>query len=131
MLTSAPDTMKRKAPARSMGQYEGGGMWMDDVSTWAGGEGLRGGMPWPSPYFCTQKSSRSWTMGSTAKLYTGGGEGIVHSRVRPSHGSAGAGAPERVVLTTLPRKTRKDSAMVKAPMVATRFQKFQPRSHRR
>src|SRR4030095_3258712 len=76
-------------------QYEGGGMWMDDVSTWAGGAGLRGGVPWPSPYFCTQKSSRSWTTGSTAKLYTGGGERIVHSRVRPSHRSAGGGAAPR------------------------------------
>src|SRR4030095_4164368 len=128
MLTSAPDTMKRKAAARSMGQYEGGGMWMDDVSTWAGGAGLRGGVPWPSPYFCTQKSSRSWTTGSTASWSRGGGEGIVPSRVRPPHGWAGAGAPERVVLTTLARKTRKDRAMVKDPMVATRFQKFQPRS---
>src|SRR4029450_5478572 len=120
--------MKAKDAGRSMGEYEGGGMWMDDVSTWAGGAGLRGGVPWPSPYFCTQKSSRSWTTGSTAEATTGGGKAIVDSRVRPAHGSAGAGAPERVVLTTLARKTRKDRAMVKDPMVATRFQKFQPRS---
>src|SRR6266542_6906165 len=112
MLTSAPDTMKRKAPARSMGQYEGGGMWMDDVSTCAGGEGFRGGVPWPSPYFCTQKSSRSCTTGTTAKLYTGGGDGMVHSSVRPSQGSAGAGAPERVVLYTFQRKTSSDSTMM-------------------
>src|SRR5215470_6081410 len=128
MLTSAPETMKRNAPARRIGQYDGGGMWMDDVSTCAGGVIFRGGVPWPSPYFCTQKSSRSRTMGTTAKLYTGGGEGIVHSSVRPSQGSAGAGAPERAVVTTFHRKTSSESAMVKAPMVATRFQKFQPRS---
>src|SRR6266446_2087452 len=103
-------------------------MWMDAGSTAGAGTRFRGGVPWPSPYFCTQKSSRSCTTGTTAKLYTGGGDGIVHSRVRPSHGSAGAGAPERVVLTTLARKTRKETAMVKAPMVATRFQKFQPKS---
>src|SRR5258705_4837998 len=125
MLTSAPDTMKRKAAARSMGQYEGGGMWMDEVSTWAGGAGLRGGVPWPSPYFCTQKSSRSWTTGSTAKLYTGGGEGMVHSSVRPSHGSAGAGEPELVVLTPLPRKTTKERALANASIVATRLPQFQ------
>src|SRR5215831_9133185 len=128
MLTSAPETMNRNAPARRIGQYDGGGMWIDEVSTCAGGVTLRGGVPWPSPYFCTQNSSRSCTVGTTAKLYTGGGEGIVHSRVRPSHGSAGAGAPERVGVTTFHRKMSRESAMVKAPMVATRFQKFQPRS---
>src|SRR6266540_5310047 len=128
MLTSAPNIMNRKAPANRMGQWDGGGMWMDCGSRAGVGTRVRRGVPWPSPYFCTQNSSRSCTTGSTAKLYTGGGEGIVHSRVRPSHGSAGAGAAERVVLTTLPRKTRKDRAMMKAPMVATRFQKFQPRS---
>src|SRR5215510_5756026 len=128
MLTSAPEHIRKNAPARRIGQYEGGGMWMAEMSTCAGGVTFRGGVPWPSPYFCTQKSSRSWTTGSTAKLYTGGGEGMVHSRVRPSQGSAGAGAPERVVDITLARKTRSDSAMMKTPIVETRFQKFQPRS---
>src|SRR5215831_16909710 len=99
MLTSAPDTVKRNAPARRIGQYDGGGMWMDEVSTCAGGVTL-----------------------------PGGGEGIVHSSVRPSHGSAGAGAPERAVVATFHRKTSSESAIVKAPTVATRFQKFQPRS---
>src|SRR5215510_3486441 len=128
MLTSAPETMKRNAPARRIGQYDGGGMWMDEVSTCAGGVTLRGGVPWPSPYFCTQKSSRSCTTGTTAKLYTGGGDGIVHSSVRPSHGSAGAVTPERVVFTTFKRKTSRESTMISEPTVATRFQKFHPRS---
>ena len=49
--------------------------------------------------------------------------------VRPSHGiGRRARAPERVVLITLTMKTRNESAMMKAPMVETRFQKFQPRS---
>ena len=103
-------------------------MWIDAGSTGGVGTRFRGGVPWPSPYFCTQKSSRSCTTGTTAKLYTGGGDGMVHSSVRPSHGSAGAGAPERVVLNTFQRKTRKDSTMISAPTVATRFQKFHPRS---
>src|SRR5262249_61387548 len=118
MLTSAPETMKRNAPARRIGQYDGGGMWMDEVSTCAGGVTLRGGVPWPSPYFCTQKSSRSCTVGTTAKLYTGGGEGIVHSSVRPSHGSAGGGGPGRGGVIRLGRATGREEARVGAPTAA-------------
>src|ERR1700693_3094500 len=103
-------------------------MWMDAGSSAGAAAPFLGGVPWPSPYFCAQKSSRSWTTGTVAKLYTGGGEGMVHSSVRPSHGSAGAAAPDRVFLNTFKRKTRNDSTMISAPPVATRFQKFHPRS---
>src|SRR6266852_2052208 len=58
----------------------------------------------------------------------GGGDGIDHSSVRPSHGSGLATLPARAVLITFPMNTRNESAIVKAPMVETRFQKFQPRS---
>src|SRR5713101_7184538 len=128
MLTRAPEILNTKAAASRLGHSDGGGMGMDAGSTCGAGTFFRGGVPWPSPYFCTQKSSRSCTTGTTAKLYTGGGDGMVHSSVRPSHGSAGAGAPERVVLTTFPRKTSRESTMISAPTVATRFQKFHPRS---
>src|SRR6266508_160603 len=128
MLTSAPNIMNRKAPANRMGQWDGGGMWMDCGSRAGVGTRVRRGAPWPSPYFCTQNSSRSCTTGTTAKLYTGGGEGMVHSSVRPSHGSAGAGAAERVVMITFQRKTRNESTITSEPIVATMFQKFQPRS---
>src|SRR5574342_207565 len=99
-------------------------MWIDAVSAWTGGSAFRGGVPCPSPCFCTQKSSRAWTVGTAAKLYTGGGEGMVHSSVRPSHGSAGAGAPHRVVAITFKMKTRNDSTITNTPIVETRFQKF-------
>ena len=51
-----------------------------------------------------------------------------HSSVRPSQGSGPAAVPDRIVFTTLAMKNSSDSAMMKAPMVETRFQKFQPRS---
>src|SRR5215468_8871779 len=103
-------------------------MWIEAGSTRGGAAGVRGGVPWPSPCFWIQKSSRACTTGTTAKLYTGGGDGMVHSSVRPSHGSAGAGAPERVVFTTFKRKTSRENTMISEPTVATRFQKFHPRS---
>src|ERR1700682_6324140 len=122
MLTRMPDIITKKAPARRMGQYDGGGLWIDVGSSTGPAAPFPGGVPLPSPYFCAQKSSRSWTTGTVAKLYTGGGDGMVHSSVRPSHGSAGAAAPERVVVITLQMKTRNESTMTNAPMVATMFQ---------
>src|SRR5712692_3464285 len=84
--------------------------------------------PCPSPYFCSQKSSGPWTVGMRAKLYTGGGEGMDHSSVRPSQGSSPAACPDRIVLATLTMKNKIDTAMMKEPMVDTMFQKFHPRS---
>ena len=51
-----------------------------------------------STYLRCQKSSSACTTGISAKLYSGGGEGIVHSSVRPSHGSAPAVSPRFRVL---------------------------------
>jgi hypothetical protein len=53
---------------------------------------------------------------------------MVHSDVRASQGSGPATRPERIVLITLPMKMTNDSAMMKAPTVEMRFQKFQLRS---
>src|SRR5262245_62032640 len=104
-------------------------MWIAAISAAVTGAGRgRGAVPCPSPYFWTQKSSRVWTSGMRAKLYTGGGEGMLHSSVRPSQGSGLATSPDRAVLMTFTMKTTNDSAMVNAPIVETRFQKFQPRS---
>ena len=87
---------------------EGGGMWMNDaMSTWAGGAGVRW-CPWPSPCSTPKSSDRG---GSLAGVCRRAAARIVHSSVRPST-VGGAGAPRRVVLTTFPRKTRKDGAMV-------------------
>src|SRR5690606_29225294 len=46
-------------------------------------------------------SSRLDTTGSWSKLWAGGGEGMVHSSVRASHGSAGASWGLRIVLKML------------------------------
>src|SRR5438034_9798122 len=67
-------------------------------------------------------------MGIRLKFQSGGGEVMDHSRVRPSQGSPSAGVPDRVVLTTFARNTRRDAPIKKAPIVASRFHRFQPRS---
>jgi hypothetical protein len=67
------------------------------------------------------------TVGTSAKLYTGVGDGIDHSRVRPSHGSAPAISPFVRVRHTFHKKTSTDRAMMNDPMVASRFQNSKPR----
>src|SRR6266851_2740548 len=64
-------------------------------------------------------------MAAISAAVTGAGLG---GGARPSHGSGLATLPARAVLITFPMNTRNESAIVKAPMVETRFQKFQPRS---
>src|SRR6266536_2795641 len=68
------------------------------------------------------------TGGSRSKLWAGGGEGVAHSSVKPSHGSAGALRGLRRVTITLTRKTRIATAITKAPRVASELRKVQPRS---
>src|SRR5687767_9311546 len=129
VLSITPLMKMVTAIASRSGQYDGGGMWIAAIDSLvgAGGRGV-GWPPWPSPCFCSQRSSRPWEVGSTAKLYTGGGEGMLHSSVRASHGSGPATAPERCVLKALTMNTRIDSAMMNAPIDDTMFQKFHPRS---
>ena len=76
--------------------------------------------------FSSHQSSRSCTFGISAKLYSGGGDGIDHSRVRPSHGSAPASSPFVQLLHMLYMKNRNPMASMTAPSVETRFQKSQP-----
>ena len=78
---------------------------------------------------CGARSRRAaCTCGTSAKLYSGTGDGIDHSSVRPSHGSALATSPSRSVLITFTRNTSTDSAMTNAPIVASRFMVSQPMS---
>jgi len=49
--------------------------------------------PRHSGYFNCQNASRPSTVGITAKLYSGGGEDVAHSRVAPSQGSQEASFP--------------------------------------
>src|SRR5712692_7288114 len=79
------------------------------------------------PYFLAQSSSRPRTAGISAKLCTGGGDGTDHSRVRPSHGSAGAVTPRRRLWKALRRKTSIERARRNAPTVEVRFQSSQLR----
>ncbi len=64
-------------------------------------------------------------MGVASKLWSGGGEEVIHSMLRASHGSAPAGGFLRLAIT-LTTKVMKDAAMTSDPMLTTRFQKFQP-----
>ena len=69
MLIIRPEIMTDIARARNSGQNEGDGMWIDAISAAVTGVGLgRGAPPCPSPCFSSQKSSRSWTWGTRAKL---------------------------------------------------------------
>src|SRR5215211_7097274 len=59
--------------------------------------------------------------GSSWKLWSGGGEVVDHSRLLPSHGSAGAGRPRRSDLNTFHRNGRVDAPTRNAPTVEARL----------
>src|SRR5579859_2925637 len=94
--------MTRRPDAAMIGKYDGEGRWMcwpalvtlvSAPARIASNPGSRTSRPSSSSvYFRCQKSSRPCTVGTSAKLYSGGGDGIDHSRVLASHGSAEAGA---------------------------------------
>src|SRR5438132_6671148 len=92
--------------AATSGKYDGDGRWMlwgsgSGTSLASGGRSASGtSRPRSSSvYFWCQKSSRACTSGITAKLYSGGGDGIDHSSVRPSQGSDDAGASLALTMT--------------------------------
>src|SRR2546422_5930784 len=96
---------------------------------WSGGGAARGRPP-PAGrrFFPGKKVSGRETGGIVSKSGGGGGDDVRHSSVRPSHGSAGAGAPARRLRHALTMKRRTPSAIPKAPRVETAFQKVQPAS---
>src|ERR1051325_9016724 len=57
--------------------------------------------PSPSAYFRCQKSSRVRITGTSSKFQGGGGDVVIHSTVRASHGSDPAGSGLRKLRTTL------------------------------
>src|ERR1700722_12300260 len=122
MTTAAPmrtiryQSMMRPRPIMptprlsTSGKIDGAGMWMCSTAVGAIGCGCAGGCPdmyaatprEPArPYFRIHHASRPRICGIVAKLYAGGGEGVDHSRLRPSHGSAGAGSPLMSLLKML------------------------------
>src|SRR5437016_5814975 len=100
------------------GQWDGAGRWM---WSWVGAGGAPRG-----PYFSLQNVSLPRTGGIVSKSCGGGGDEVRHSSVRPSHGSAGAGAPARRLHHALTMKRRTPAAIPKAPTVETAFQRVQP-----
>src|SRR5688500_5920664 len=116
------------------GKYDGDGMWMPcplcaavSACSWApacSAVAMRTRRPSSSSlYLRCQKSSTECTVGISAKLYSGGGDGIDHSNDRPSHGSAGASTRRFREATQFHMKMSTDTAMTKAPTVDTVFQK--------
>src|SRR5206468_11060897 len=80
--------------------------WWLSSRSWCGGR--------PHSYFqsgsvgclISQRGRRLFTVGVSAKLYSGGGEGVLHSRVQASHGSFPARFPLRKERRTLQTKIR-------------------------
>src|SRR5260370_15271162 len=63
-----------------------------------------------------------------AKLYTGGGDGIDHSSVAPSHGSSEASSPLRRLLNRLITNSNTENPMPIAPIVEIWFSSVTPSS---
>src|SRR5271154_3763324 len=91
------------------GKIDGAGMWMRSTSG-TSASGCEGACPdmyaatprEPArPYLRIHHASRPRICGIVAKLYAGGGDGVDHSRLRPSHGSAGARSPVAMLLKML------------------------------
>src|ERR1700704_1271638 len=99
----------------------------DPAGTWIGAGGVAGGSRIGSWCSVFQRGSRLVTVGMTEKLYTGGGDGMLHSSVAPPQGSLGAACPCRL-RHALKRNTRIDTPMRKAPTVETRFREPTPSS---
>src|SRR5262247_4223425 len=65
--------------------------------------------------FRSQSGRRLRTIGSVSKLYSGGGEVVVHSSVQASQGSSPASAPRRRETSRLATKQRRPRAWKSAP----------------
>src|SRR5258705_11084453 len=74
----------------------------------------------------SQSGRRLLTDGITAKLYTGGGELVVHSRIHASHGSLPANLPLREDHSRFTRKIKTPTPWKKKPMVTSKFRGSQP-----
>src|SRR4029077_18220643 len=100
----------------------------DPPGTWIGAGGVAGGSRIGSWCSVFQRGSRLVTVGMTEKLYTGGGDEMLHSSVAPPQGSLGAACPRRPLRHTLSRNTRIDTPIRNAPTVETRFREPTPSS---
>src|SRR3954462_14923138 len=66
------------------------------------------------------------TLGMTAKLYGGGGDGVVHPRVPPWNGSGPAGTPRRRLQKRLAKIITRPAVSTKEPIVSARLYESQP-----
>src|SRR5580692_4308258 len=78
--------------------------------------------------FRSHSGRRLATTGSLAKLYTGGGDGVDHSSVHASHGSAPAVSPRKYECTMLYTKIRTAIPWINPPTETIWFSRVQPRS---
>src|SRR6266436_4826603 len=76
----------------------------------------------------SQSGRRLLTVGISAKLYSGGGELVLHSRVQASQGSLPAGFPLRNEQRTLSSQISMPAIWNAAPMLQMRLRVPQPRS---
>ncbi len=115
----------------TIGQYDGDGMWMCASGTSAAitcsyvATCLRPCPSSTSSYLRCQYSSRCVTWIVESKLWGFGGDVVIHSIVRASHGSSGAFGP-RAVLMTFRMNTRMPAARMNAPIDSTRFHVSKP-----
>src|SRR6185295_9831726 len=77
--------------------------------------------------FRSQRGLRLRTTGALAKLYSGGGEVVAHSKVHASHGSLPASSPFFSERTRFIAKQRTATACRSAPIEVIRFRVSQPR----
>src|SRR3989475_10374475 len=115
---SAPTARTAMPSPTTTGQWDGAGRWM---WSWVGAGGAPRG-----PYFSLQNVSLPRTGGIVSKSCGGGGDEVRHSSVRPSHGSAGAGAPARRPPHPLTLKRRTPAAHPEAPAGEAAVPRVQP-----
>jgi hypothetical protein len=125
--------------AASAGKYDGDGMWIpwpcppwsswpwssvsvtDDASS-DPPDGMRTRRPCSSSvYLRCQKSSRASTSGISAKLYSGGGDGIDHSSVPACHGSLPDTSPAVRLRQKFQRLTAMPRMRITVPIVEARL----------
>src|SRR5271165_5839977 len=77
--------------------------------------------------FKSHSGRRLRTTGILAKLYSGGGDEVAHSRVQASQGSLPAGFPLRYDQTTFTTQNRMPTIWKMTPMETIMFQSSHPR----
>ena len=94
---SGRSAMIGRPTASTIGQYDGDGRWtsvgvagLDDVL--GGGDAHQAAVARPRRTCGARTRRGACTIGISSKLYAGGGDGIIHSSVRASHGSGPASA---------------------------------------